>query len=249
MKMVLFMAGETVLILLYCVNFKAAYGVFSLTDAVPRQNLKICIDRGYYTEFENQELVDFIRGYQVGDESLAENWNATTGAIAEFGNVEIARQTKQYFRTHLAKYVKDTVDILVDDTTTPFMGYGTASYRLYANVNESAPGIVRKIDRLQDALFATVTVGWALLVSLLEGIAMAYTWIKRKRPPWVHMALFSISMCTTWLTYFLTCFEYMRTMVSVLPYFYIMVGLFIQWVTTAALPQGDSAERACPAVL
>lgn len=240
LKMVLLMACQTVLILLYCGNFKTAYDVFSLSDAMPRQNLKICIDRGYYTGFENRELVEWIEAYQKGEDVYEENWGAAMSAVSEFGNQEIGQQTSQYFRTHLSEYIKDTLDILVDDTTTTFLGYGSASYKLYENVNADAPGIARKIDRLQTALFNHVTVGQALAVSLLEGVAMVYVWIKRKRPPWIHMALFSISMCTTWLTYFLTCFEYMRTMVSVLPYFYIMVGLFIQWTCTVSLSERET---------
>ena len=239
LKMVLLMACQTVLILLYCGNFKAVYGVFSLSDAMPRQNLKICIDRGYYKEFENQKLVKWIEDFQQGEDVYNENWSATMSAIAEFGNEEISQQTKACIRTHLSDYIKDTMDIIVDDTTTTFLGYGSASYKLYENINPDAPGIAHKIDRLQLALFNNVTVGQVLVVSLLEGIAMVYVWIKRKRLPWIHMALFAISMCTTWLTYFLTCFEYMRTMVSVLPYFYIMVGLFIQWVCTGSLPERE----------
>ena len=243
LKMVLLMAVHAILILLYCANFNAIYGVFSISDAMPRQNLKICVDRGYYTEFENQELVEWIKDHQKGEDVLTENWDATTSAVAEFGNKVIGQQTKQYFRTHFKEYVKDTIDIMIDDSTTTFLGYGSASFYLYANINSDAPGIVHKIDRLQLALFNNITVGQALAVSLLEGIAMVYVWVKRKRPPWVHMALFSITMCTTWLTYFLTCFEYMRTMTSVLPYFYLMIGLFIQWICTKSLPESEKSKN------
>lgn len=237
------MACQTILILLYCGNFKAAYGVFSLSDAMPRQNLKICIDRGYYKEFDNPKLVKWIEDFQRGENVYEETWGATMSAISEFGNEEISRQTKKCIRVHLSDYIKDTLDIIVDDTTTTFLGYGSASYKLYENINAEAPGVVHKIDRLQLSLFNNVTVGQALAASLLEGFAMVYVWVKRKRPPWIHMALFSISMCTTWLTYFLTCFEYMRTMISVLPYFYIMVGLFMQWVCTVSLPEREKKEN------
>lgn len=242
-KIVLLMACQTILILLYCGNFKAAYGVFSLSDAMPRQNLKICIDRGYYKEFDNPKLVKWIEDFQRGENIYEETWGATMSAISEFGNEEISRQTKKCIRVHLSDYIKDTLDIIVDDTTTTFLGYGSASYKLYENINAEAPGVVHKIDRLQLALFNNVTVGQALAASLLEGFAMVYVWVKWKRPPWIHMALFSISMCTTWLTYFLTCFEYMRTMISVLPYFYIMVGLFLQWVCTVSLPEREKKEN------
>ena len=57
---------------------------------------------------------------------------------------------------------------------------------------------------------------------------MVVVWIKRRTMPWLHMALFSISVCTTYLTFFITNAHYMRTMISILPYFFCMAGLFLQ---------------------
>ena len=33
---------------------------------------------------------------------------------------------------------------------------------------------------------------------------MVIAWVQQKRPPWLHMALFALLMCTTFLTFFIT---------------------------------------------
>ena len=190
-----------------------------------------CMERGYYKDFENKDMVKLLEAY-VDDENV--DWNGTVAAVEKFGNAEVSRQTTQFFKKHLVMYGKDTLKVAVNDMSSEFYGYDAV-----AKTKDSVPGVVYRIITLQRALFGKVSVGWALIASLLEGIAMAYVWIQERRPPWIHMALFSIAMCTTWLTYFVTCGEYMRTMVSVLPYFYIMVGLFVQWACTAS-PTGKA---------
>lgn len=227
--MVFLMLAGTIIILVYSNNFKSSYGIFSLSDALPRQNLYTCMERGYYKEFENKDMVKLLEAY---DDNGNVDWDGTVAAVEKFGNAEVSRQTMQFFKKHLVAYISDTLNVAVNDMSSGFYGYDAA-----AKTKDSIPEAVYKIVAIQRALFGKVFVGWTLIASLLEGIAMAYVWITERRPPWIHMALFSITMCTTWLTYFVTCGEYMRTMVSVLPYFYIMVGLFIQWTCTASLPE------------
>lgn len=231
LKMVFLMLAGVMVILAYCNNFKSSYGIFSLSDALPRQNLFTCMERGYYKEFENKNLTKMLEPYV--EDGKAE-WNGALLAVKEFGSAEISRQTRQFFQKKPVRYLKDTIDVIAEDMSSDFYGYDYG-----AKARDSVPGIVYKIIALQKALFGKVSVGWALLASSLEGIAMTYVWLTKKRPPWVHMALFSISVCTTWLTYFVTCGEYMRTMVSVLPYFYIMIGLFIQWACNESLPESE----------
>lgn len=234
-KMLVMMVVQTGLILIYCWNFKAVFGVFSLTDALPRQEIKICVDRGYYKELENQDITKTIEQcLQDGQD----NWQATKAAVYQFGNAEIDRQAKKYFREHLNAYLGDTVHIVLEDMTTRFYGYDRSA----SPMKENAPRIAYRVMQVQNTLFQPVTVGWALVASLLSGVAMVFVWIRKKKMPWIHMALFSISMCTTYLTYFVTCDEYMRTMITVLPLLCIMVGMFLQWGCTEPLQEREQTE-------
>lgn len=234
-KVLALMVVQIGIILIYCSNFKTIYGIFSLSDALPRQNLKVCVDREYYKEFENTDMIEEIEQCLKNKET---NWDTTTTIVEHFGNVEVDYQTKQFIHNHFNTYLRDTLNVMVGDMATPFSGYGVNEF--YIKTYLSGPA--RKILKIQKALLEQVTVGWVLLASLLEGIAMVYVWVKERKMPWVHMALFSISMCTTYLTYFVTCAEYMRTMVSVLPLFCIIIGLFVQWICTAALPEKENMK-------
>lgn len=223
-KITVLMAVQTVLILVYCANFKTAYGIFSLSDAMPRQNLITCMQMGYYKEFENEEMAQMLDKFVDGG---TVDWTGYDLAVEKYGNAEIAIQTKKYFQQHLTQYICDTANVMLADAYTVFDGY---DYRPYDAMRPDLSENARKILRIQGIVFNRLTIGLVLVIVLFEGVSMICVWITERRPPWVHMALFSISMCTTYLTYFLTCGEYMRTMISVLPYFCIMCGMFIQWI-------------------
>lgn len=89
------------------------------------------------------------------------------------------------------------------------------------------------LTRRIHSVFQPFTIGCVLLISFLEGIVMCVLWVRNKSVPWIHTALFSISISTFFTPYFSTCAEYMRTMVSILPYMYILIALFLNWSADA----------------
>lgn len=217
---VIFLGG----ILGYCKGFQKATGIFSLTTALPVQNMRICIDRGYYTEFDDTEMSAFIAQKFEEGKRPVEVFNET---CAKYGYQRIGDEAKQYLSHHPWQNLRDTIDIIVDDLQTDFCGYALKS----SNINSHATGLCFKVYSLQMGLFGFVTVAHVLCASLLEGIAMVIVWIRRRKLPWIHMALFSISASTVFPTYFVTCAEYMRTMISVLPCVYCVAALFFQMCT------------------
>lgn len=196
-------------------------GIFSLTTTLPIQNLRICIDRGYYMDLDDEEVAAFIARQMQDTGSPKEACDAT---VAEFGLVRAGETSARYLSSHGKENFFDTLDVIVNDLQSRFLGYGLNSN----NIDTKASGICFKMYALQMSLFGFVTVAHALCASLLEGVAMIIVWVKRRTLPWLHMALFSISVCTTFSTYFVTCAEYMRTMVSIVPYLYCMLALFLQ---------------------
>lgn len=224
-------------ILGYCKNFEKATGIFSLTTALPVQNMRICIDRGYYVDFDDAEMAAFIAQKFDEGKRPVEVFNET---CTEYGYPRIDEESKKYLSSHYLQNIRDTLDIMIDDLQDHFCGYGLNS----SNINPSASGLSFKMYSLQMALFDVVTVAHAMCASLLAGVAMVIVWIRRRTLPWVHMALFSISASTIFPTYFVTCAEYMRTMISVLPCIYCMAGMFLQMCASRAWIRGrDGAEK------
>lgn len=218
-----------ILVLLYCSEMRRQFGVFSLNDAMPRQNLAICISRGYYTDMDDIEIVKFIE--EQMEVQQQDGWNVAVAAVDTFGNERVSETTRQYFAAHSMKYVQDTVSSMLDSVQNTFCGYSLSES---IRINGEKSGIFYKILPIQMGLFGGMNIAHALLISLLSGVAMVAVWVKRRTIPWVHMFFFSISMCTTFLTYFVTCGEYMRTMISVLPDIYCMVGMFLQMCSNHA---------------
>ena len=215
-------------ILVYCGLFYLQFGVFSVSDATPRQNLYVCLERGYYTEFTDQDFIDAIEEARANHpDSL---WDATIEVHDAFGNQKITEQVNGYFRSHLGAYLADTAELLWKDSTATFYGYGNQPPEktdgpLYAFTAEVS-------NRFNVLFFflRNITIFQALVVALAEGVVMVWVWVRQKQPPWLHMALFAILMCTTFPTYLITCGEYMRTMITVLPYFFICMGMLVQWL-------------------
>lgn len=211
-------------ILGYCLLFQREFGVFSLTTTSVRQDLKICIDREYYLEFDDKEVADFVSNCMATQQDA---WKACEDTIAQYGRQQINLVTSNFFSDHFARYIFDTFKVMAGDMKTYFCGYGLEGYNV---ANES--GALPQIYNIQIGLFQYMTVGHALLASVLEGIAMVVVWVRSRKIPWIHTALFSISVCTTFLTYFITCGEYMRTMISIVPYLYCMAAMFLQMCTS-----------------
>ena len=218
--------GITVGFLAYCGLFYLQFGVFSLSDATPRQNLYTCVERGYYKEFTDPAFVQAIdAAIAAHPDSL---WDATIEVRDAFENPKVAQQTDEYFRNHRGTYLADTAALLWQDCTTVLYGYG----------NQPVEGgawqafCLAVSDRIGNAFYflRSTTIFQTMIVALAEGAVMVGVWVRRRRPPWLHMALFSLLACTTFPTYLITCGEYMRTMITVLPYFYICLGMFVQWL-------------------
>lgn len=208
----------------YCALFYQECDVFSLTTASVRQNLKVCIDREYYGEFDDETVANFITEHINMGEGA---WTVCSSTIEEYGQQRINDVTKKYFSNHLVQYVGDTFCVMASDLQSHFYGYGLGRDNIVSDT-----GVLYRIYNLQMGLFQFMTVAHALVFSVLEGVTMVVMWVRRRTLPWVHMALFSISMCTTFLTYFVTCGEYMRTMISIVPYLYCIAGMFLQMCTT-----------------
>lgn len=213
---------------LYAARYKKEVGIFSLTDAIPRQNLVICIERQYYLASSDAAFVDAVQTEidRARAEDLPPNtneaWTAMWRVLNRYGYEQIDRLTKECIRNVGLRYWQDTAVRAMLDMNTKFGGY------VYMHVMQPVFGLPGVLMTLQYSLFGWLTVGGAMLASFLEGAVMVWQWISTRKPPWVHMALFSITFTTVYLTFITTCGEYMRTMISVVPYLFILSALAVQ---------------------
>lgn len=214
MMICLLMCG--VVILVYCAEFQKQRGIFSLTSASTRQDLYVCVDRGYYEDLDDEEIAAAMK--KVASEG-ANKFEIRDAGMA-YGNQRVQKTTKNYFVKHRMQYILDTFSVMDGHVGITFDGY--------ANINENAPEWIKTAYQRISETFKVVRVIHAFWAVAVAGVMMIAVWIWRRKMPWVWMALFSIAFSTVIPTYFITNAEYDRTMISVLPYFYCILALVLQ---------------------
>lgn len=207
-----------VTVLAYCAQYQRQFGVFTMSDAKIKQDLYTCVQRGYYVEFEDEELRDALME-EAADKGI---WEVVDRGM-EFGDVRVKAATDSYIRQHPARYLLDTLHVMKQDCYGVFWGYSTP---------RAAPAAAA-LDHLLRAIFDRVYVFYAFVASAASGLVMAVQWVRRRKIPWLWAALFSTTCSMVVTTYFATCDEYMRTMVGVLPGLYIMGAMLLQTVADA----------------
>lgn len=59
---------------------------------------------------------------------------------------------------------------------------------------------------------------------------MIYKWIKEKKVPWIHAGIFAFSFTIMVSSFIGTNAEYMRTSIGVVPFLYLSVAIFIDYL-------------------
>lgn len=210
----------------YCRVFQKQFGLFSISDAKPRQDMIVFMQRELYHDSSDEEFVQVVeRALEQatdGKDGSVDYWWAMCIVRDYYGNARMEKVLRQCILENPGQYLKDRVLVMADCSMDHFYGYYHGS--AHTTILLLGLGVLMRI------LFEFVTVGHAMLAALVQTVVMVVVWVRRRRPPWIHMALCSISMTTVYLTFFVTCGEYMRTMVSVLPYLYVMAAMALQWL-------------------
>ena len=229
-------------IIVYCASFSNQFGIFSLTDAGPRQDLRVCVDRGYYKDFADEDA------RQIVEDAIAEDTGIDGYAVGKllsvYGNAKGQKLAKDFFRTNAVRYIKDTCNVMWNYRAIELSAYGLELRYGDDRVYNLCLAIAQEGELLANPLEHWLTLYAAYILSLLWGVVMVIAWVQQKRPPWLHMALFALLMCTTFLTFFITCGEYMRTMITVVPYMFICMGMAVQRLIVphglvSACPKGE----------
>ena len=227
-----FVPGGGILILGYCCLFKSVYGIFSLSTAKPRQDLYVCIQEGFYRSYPDRTVVEEIEKAlwqeEKDDKKAANNereektltllaigqdgknqgdiWGAVQHCIDLYGHKGISDIAKECFRRNPAAYIRYLIRIVYTASKEAFNG-----------------------DGVPQTPFDNLKCGNAMVISTLEGIVMVALWIRRKRPPWVHMGLFAYEFPLIWLSFLVTNADFLRVMLYVVPPVYCSLALFVEW--------------------
>lgn len=149
LKLVVACAGGGILILGYCCLFMNAYGIFSISTAKGRQQLRVCVEQGFYKNYPDKNLVEAIDKIleetvempQSGDSremaakalfssSAPTKPIAAAGPAASFcfdlyGHKGVEQLANEWIRRNLRGYVRYLLRTVVAWSTASFEGGGS----------------------------------------------------------------------------------------------------------------------------
>ena len=214
-----------VMIGIYSVIFYQTHQIYSISDPTIRQDLFICIDQGFYQASNNKEFIYDIENRKKEVEKTTNlTGNRKIWAIEEtiqekYGNKKVQELTAYCKRMMKDEYVRYLINLVKKSATITYCGYSN----LLPNCNSMVLDV-------QIFLFNIVNFSYVYIMILIEFIVFVYKWIKEKRIPWIHAGIFGFSLTIMISSFVGTNAEYMRTSIGVVPFFYMSLAIFLDYI-------------------
>lgn len=211
-EIILFCSTAFVLIttLLYSFRFEDKYGLFAISDPMPRNLLLILMGSGLYENSPEKEFIERI------DESLRNSkgemtWRAMTDVRDQYSPKEL----QDICITTIMAGVPDFLKY----SWRQFKECSDRCFYAYAEKKPDALPLFRfRIFKVRDVLISTI----------IEMILCFYIAGKKKEIPWIHLGIFGFVFSITLLTFLTSPGEYIRVMILVVPLLYIAFAVYIE---------------------
>lgn len=212
-------------ILIYSLIFYQTHQIFSISDPTIRQNLFICISQGFYKASNDK---NFIQDIESKTKEVEETTNLTGNLkvweVEEFIQEKYGNKRVQELTVYCKKQMKEEYHhyllLLLKST--------------YASFYSSYSKLIMNYDNflLDIQLFVTkfVNFSYVYLMILTELGITLYKCIKEKQVPWIHVGLFAFTFTIMASSFIGTNSEYMRTSIGVVPFFYISIAIFLNYI-------------------
>lgn len=199
------------IIVIYAIIFHRTFGIYSISDAIPRQDLYVCIHQGYYKSSNNEEFIKKV------EESLEKNkdneWTVMTDVLVQYSLSEVKELTSYCKMQNIPTYIGYISDLAKEHQTVEYYNYAL-------NIERSG------IQRIVYATFSFITFSHVYIIMAIEFILIVYKWIKDKKVPWIHCGLLGFPLVIIFSAFIGTCGEFMRTSISVLPFAYVSMAIY-----------------------
>lgn len=204
------MLATCAVMLIYMTAFYHQYGVFSLTDAVPRQHLYVTIDHGYYTSSSDQKFIENV------DMALRahpdDKWATMVEVLNKYGNKEVTRLTNECYRKNMRAFIFDRIHQIYKDSSHDYI----IDYLAYKDYDDCLP--IKAMVYFNELFRINVK---HTIIMFFIIIALFFKDLINKRIKWICLGLFGSMFATLFVSYYGTCGEYPRTMVCLIPIFYV----------------------------
>ena len=212
-KCITISAITILLIFVYAASFYKQYGVFSISLASVRQDLYVCINEGFYKNYDDKQIIKQI------DESIQktdDKWDAVLDIQNRYGNQKCQEIIKTSKKNNFKEYMKYYYNTICTYYNTIFNSY-------YSLCISKATNLACKLSN--SSLFLKFSIVYYLI--LLEGILFIYKLIKYKKTDWINLGLFGFNFAIVIVSFIGTNSEFMRTAICTVPFSYIAIATIL----------------------
>lgn len=224
-----------IFIVIYAIIFHKTFGIYSISDAIPRQDLYICIQEGYYKNSDNEQ---FIKNIEDAIKNNPYNgvtdcmWDAMTEVKDKYSLNELKKLTNYCRLKSMPDYI-DYLNDLFKTNASAIFGYYSFDF-IDTNLNW--------LKNTLTVLFEFITFAHIYIIICIEFVLFIYYWIKNKSVPWINCVFFAFQLAIIVSTFIGTNAEFMRTALCVLPFAYICVAIYIDKISTKAKEEVNSLQ-------
>ena len=202
-----------IITIIYAAIFYTQYGIFSISNAIPRQQLFICVDQDWHKDSSDREFIEY---FEKSLQEEKEIWLAMQNTINYFGNAKILEITNESKEKNGSEYRQYIIDTIIENSNENYNGY-----HLFVPNNKVT------LTYAVSQSFLILKMIHVYIITLIQLIIGIYKWIKNKKVPWIDLGLFAFMFATLFTTFIGTNAEFMRTSICVLPFAYIAIALYI----------------------
>lgn len=203
----------------YSIIFHRTFGIYSISDAVVRQDLYVSINNEYYKSSDNKLFVTDV------EEALVNNpdnkWGAMLEVLGKYKNAEIKKITKETRKKNFDKYLVYLNDLVIEQAGVKFEAY---NYEVNNFVNNNL------VVSAMRSSFTFITFAHVYIFTFIELIVSLYKGIKYKMFPWINLGLALFPLIIIVSSFVGTCGEFMRTAICAVPFTYLSLVLLINEV-------------------
>lgn len=191
----------------YGLLFSQQYGYFSISNALPRQQMYVCINEGFYLKSGDPVFIEQVNNALKRQK---EPWDVAVDVLSNYSDKDALELTKTCLKNAGLSYWKYIWRIMGENAVNPFPMYTFAGI--------SKPFIYQRLLNI-------VYYGHIYFLIMLEVVVAAIIWVRRKQPHWIHLGLCAYMLLIVVASFTATNSEFMRTGSSVLPFAYCVIFL------------------------
>lgn len=200
----------SLIIIVYMTVFYQQFGIFSLTDAVPRQHLIVVMEKGYYKSSSDKVFKERVK--TLMKDYQGDTWAAMWKILDEYGNKEISKLTKECYQKNIKDFTLDRFYQIYHDANYDYIS-------AYLKYKENQNNLIINATIFFDSLFRINVKNIFIIFMLITALLVKE--ILDKKIKWINIGLFASMFGTFYITYYGTCGEYPRTMLCVVPISFI----------------------------